>query len=254
MINVRKGQEGLIIKVFVVNGSPEKAKGNTAMVLMPFLEGMEKAGAKIDLVYSKELKITPCTGEMYCWYRKPGQCIHQDIMQEIYPRVKAADVLIIATPVYIPIPGEMQNFINRLCPLILPRVVKVGPRTRARFHEDVNIKKVLLVSTGGWWERENFETVTMIAEELALNGGVEFSGALIRPHAFLMKDENGFTKGGHAIIELLEETGFEYATSGKISQKRLDAISRPLVSHQEIANTYNEKIKKVMKPGCTDKE
>ena len=121
-------------KVFAVNGSPDKAKGTTAMVLMPFLAGMEKAGAKIDLVYSKELKITPCTGEMHCWYRKPGQCIHQDVMQEIYPRVKAADVLVIATPVYIPIPGEMQNFINRLCPLILPRLDLVGPRTRARFH------------------------------------------------------------------------------------------------------------------------
>jgi multimeric flavodoxin WrbA len=236
-----------MVKVFAVNGSSDKAKGNTAMVLMPFLEGMEKAGAKIDLVYSKELNITPCTGEMHCWYRKPGQCIHQDIMQEIYPRVKAVDVLVIATPVYIPIPGELQNFINRLCPLILPCVVKVGPRTRARFHEDVNIKKVLLVSTGGWWERGNFETVTMIAEELALNGGVEFSGALIRPHAFLMKDENGFTTDGQAIIELLEETGFEYAASGKISTERFETIRRPLISHEEMIEMYNEWIEKSLK-------
>ena len=233
-----------MVKVFVVNGSPDKAKGTTAMVLMPFLAGMEKAGAKIDLVYSRDLDITPCTGEMHCWYRKPGKCIHQDVMQEIYPRVKAADVLIIATPVYIPIPGEMQNFINRLCPLILPRLEMVGPRTRARFHEDVNIKNVLLVSTGGWWEKSNFETVTMIAEELALNGGVEFSGALIRPHAFLLKDENGFTKEGQAIIELLEETGFEYAASGKISLERFEAISRPLISHKGMIEMYNEWIKR----------
>jgi multimeric flavodoxin WrbA len=238
-----------MVKVFAVNGSPDKAKGTTAMVLMPFLTGMEKAGAKIDLVYSKELMITPCTGEMHCWYRKPGQCIHQDIMQEIYPRAKAADVLIIATPVYIPIPGELQNFINRLCPLILPRLDMVGPRTRARFHEDVNIKKVLLVSTGGWWEQGNFETVTMIAEELALNGGVEFSGALIRPHAFLMKDENGFSKDGQAIIELLEETGFEYAASGEISPERFEAIRQPLVSHDEMIGMYNDWIE-----GALEKE
>jgi multimeric flavodoxin WrbA len=229
-----------MVSVFVVNGSPEKAKGNTAMVLIPFLAGMEKAGAKIDLIYSKELNITPCTGEMHCWYRKPGQCIHQDIMQEIYPRVKAANILIIATPVYIPIPGELQDFINRLCPLILPRVVKVGERTRARFHEDVKIKKILLVSTGGWWERGNFETVTMIAEELAFNGGVEFSGALIRPHAFLMKDEEGFTKEGQAIVDLLGETGFEYAATGKISPERFSAISRPLVTHEEMIDMYNK--------------
>ncbi|MBM3137190.1 MAG: flavodoxin family protein [Chloroflexi bacterium] len=235
-----------MVKVFVVNGSPDKAKGNTAMVLVPFLAGMEKDGARIDLVYSKDLKVTPCTGEMYCWYRKPGHCIHKDIMQEIYPRVKSADVLIIATPVYIPIPGELQDFINRLCPLILPRVVKVGERTRARFHEDVNIKKILLVFTGGWWERGNFETVTMIAEELALNGGVEFSGALIRPHAHLMKDEGGLTNEGQAIIKLLEETGFEYASTGKISKDRINAISRPLLSHTEMLDSDNKSIDKAL--------
>jgi multimeric flavodoxin WrbA len=235
-----------MVNVFVVNGSPEKAKGNTAMVLIPFLAGMEKAGAKIDLVYSKELNITPCTGEMHCWYRKPGQCIHQDIMQEIYPRVKAANILIIATPVYIPIPGELQDFINRLCPLILPRVVKVGERTRARFHEDVKIKKILLVSTGGWWERGNFDTVTMIVKELALNGGVEFSGALIRPHAHLMKDEHGFTNESRPIIELLRKTGFDYASTGKISQVCFDAISQPLLSHSEMLDRDNKSIEMVL--------
>jgi multimeric flavodoxin WrbA len=234
-------------KVFVVNGSPEKDRGNTAMVLQPFLAGMEKTGARIDLVYSRDMDITSCTGEMYCWYRKPGQCLHLDIMQELYPRLKDADVLIIATPVYIPIPGNLQNFINRLCPLILPRLEIVGPRTRARFHEDVKIKRILLVSTGGWWERGNFETVTMIAKELALNGGVEFSGALIRPHAFLMKEKDEFTREGQDIIELLEKTGFDYAVSGKISDERLDEISRPLISHEEMIEVYNQWIDRSLK-------
>ena len=235
-----------MIKVFAANGSPDKAKGNTAMILLPFLEGMEKAGAKVDLVYPADFMIKPCTGEMHCWYRKPGECIQKDDMQAIYPRIKLADVLILATPVYIPLPGEMQNFINRLCPLILPRLEIVGPRTRARFHEDVNIKKILLVSTGGWWEQGNFEVVTMIAKELALNAGVEFSGALIRPHAFLMKQEGRFTSDGQEIIDLLKETGFEYASSGRISQERLDAISRPLVSHQEMIDMYYDEIAKLI--------
>ena len=231
-----------MMNAFAINGSPEKAKGSTGMILMPFLEGMEKAGAKIELAYARDLNIKPCTGEMHCWYQKPGECIHKDAMQEIYPKMKAADVIIIATPVYIPLPGEMQNFINRLCPLILPRLETHDGRTRARFRVDVRIKKFLLISTGGWWEVENFETVTQIVEELALNSGAEFSGALIRPHAFLMKKKDELTDDGMRIIQIVKDTGFEFASTGVISQEKLDAVSRPLVSREELFVKYNRMV------------
>ena len=196
-----RSEEVIAMQVFAANGSPDKQKGNTAMVLAPFLEGMEASGVTTELIYPSELEITPCTGEMHCWYKHPGACIHQDVMQALYPKIKGSDVLILAMPVYIPIPGRMQIFINRLCPLILPELVKHGDRTRARFHDDVEIKKIVLVSSGGWWEKGNFETVTMIAKELALNGGVEFAGALIRPHAILMRSGGVLTENGQVNID-----------------------------------------------------
>jgi len=235
------------MQVFIANGSPDRRKGNTAMVLSPFLEGMEEYGAQTYLVYTSELKIIPCTGEMHCWYKRPGECIHQDVMQELYLKIRQAEVLILATPVYIPIPGRMQNFINRLCPLILPELVKQGERTRARFHADVKIKKVLLVSTGGWWETGNFETVTMIAKELALNAGVEFAGALIRPHAFLMKKEGAFTEKGQEIVGLLKEAGRSFAREGVIAPEMFEAISEPLVTHDAMIAMYNAWIARAMK-------
>ena len=81
-------------------------------------------------------------------------------------------------PVYIPLPGAMQNVINRLCPLIEPRLEFRQGRTRARFRDDVNIRKIVLVSTGGWWEKENFDTVVRIVEELAEAASVEFGGSI----------------------------------------------------------------------------
>jgi len=49
-------------------------KGRTAMILNPFLDGMKKAGASVELFYVKRLKVKACTGEFYCWREKPGNC------------------------------------------------------------------------------------------------------------------------------------------------------------------------------------
>jgi len=138
-------------KAVAINGSPRMEKGNTAMVLTLLIQGMMDAGSDVELFYASRLKVKPCTcGEMYCWYKRPGECFIKDDMQLLYPKLKEADILILATPVYIPLPGEMQNVINRLCPLVKPFLETRERRTRARFHEEVEIQKIALVSTGGW--------------------------------------------------------------------------------------------------------
>ena len=138
-------------KVVAINGSPRKGKGNTAMVLNSFLEGIAENGTGIELFYASELKVKPCAcGEMQCWYASPGECCINDDMRQLYPKLKTAEILIIATPVYIPLPGDLQNIINRLCPLVEPFLEFRAGRTRARLRKDVNIKKYVLVSTGGW--------------------------------------------------------------------------------------------------------
>ena len=161
-------------------------KGYTAAVLTPFLDGMREAGASVELFYAKRVKAKPCTGEFHCWYEKPGQCYIPDNMQSLYPKLREAKILVLATPVYIPLSGEMQNLINRLCPLVEPILKKQNGRTRARLHNEVKISKIVLVSACGWWEKGNFQTVLRIAKEFAKDASMEFAGAILRPHAFLM--------------------------------------------------------------------
>ena len=195
-------------KVVAINGSPQKGKGNTATVLTPFIQGLTESGADVELFYASQLKVKPCAcGGMQCWYETPGECCINDDMQLIYPKLKAAEILIIATPVYIPLPGDMQNVINRLCPLVEPYLEYRQGRTRARFHQDVNIQKMVLVSTGGWWEKENMSTVVRIVEELAENASVEFGGAILRPHAFLMKKDGIVTEEGEEILSAVRKAG-----------------------------------------------
>jgi len=152
-----------MIRVAAINGSPRAEKGYTAMLMDPLIQGMRDAGAEVNIFYAKRFKVKPCTGEMHCWYRKPGKCYIRDDMQKVYPVLREADILVLATPVYIPLPGEMQNIMNRMCPLVIPELQTRDRRTRARFRDDVKIKKVALVATGAWWEKENLDTVVRIA-------------------------------------------------------------------------------------------
>jgi len=226
-------------RVFAVNGSPRAAKGNTAAILEPYLEGMMEAGAEVERVYVEELDVQPCTGEMHCWYKTPGECYIQDDIQALYPKLRAAEILVLATPVYIPLPGRMQDLINRLCPLVVPRLETREGRTRARFRDEVNINKFVLVATGGWWEKGNFGTLERIVEELAENSNVEYAGAVLRPHASLLRRGGAETE---AVLEATRKAGYDLIRQGMMDAETLDAVSRALVSQEAYRLYLNEQL------------
>jgi multimeric flavodoxin WrbA len=230
----------VVVKVVAINGSPRKDKGNTGIILNAFIQGMKDAGAEVEVFYTKNLKPKPCTGDFQCWWETPGECYIKDEMQQVYPALKEADTLVIATPVYIPLPGEMQIFINRLVPLILPLIETREGRTRARLHDNVKLRKVVLVSTGGWWEKENLETVVHITKEIADTMSIEFAGAVLRPHAFLMKKKGELTEDGVKIIDAVKKAGYEFAKDGRLGEYTLEAIRKPLISREELLQRYNK--------------
>jgi multimeric flavodoxin WrbA len=228
--------------VIVVNGSLRAENSDTAFLMRPFVEGAKEAGADVEIFYVKRLNIQPCIGDFHCWDKKPGECIISDDMQSLYPKLRSADILVLATPVYIPLPGEMQNFINRLCPLIEPVLEWRDGRTRARLHHDVKMKKIVLLSASGWWEKGNFDTVVRIAEELAKDANVEFGGAILRPHAYLMRQNN---EKKYSIAEALRQAGVQLVRDGRIANDVLEKISQPLISEEDFRQRANEAYRKV---------
>jgi len=109
------------MKIVAINGNPRAENGYTNILLNSFIQGMMDAEADVGLFYTQHLDIKPCNcGQMYCWYNKSGECYHTDDLRILYPKLKEADILVLATPVYIPLPDTMQNLLNRLCPFIEP--------------------------------------------------------------------------------------------------------------------------------------
>ncbi len=224
----------------VINGSPTLDKGDTALVVRPFVEGMAEAGAHVDLLYATRLKPKPCScGRMVCWNETPGECCIKDSMQPIYPMLRQAEILVLATPVYIPLPGAMQEVINRLCPLLDPLQCTFSDgRTRARFRSDVAIRHIVLICVSGWWEIGNCGTVLHIAEEFAADAGLPLAGALLRPHAFLMRQQGKLTPGGEAVSAAVRSAGHQIVAEGAIRPATIEAVSRPLISQEDLWRGY----------------
>jgi multimeric flavodoxin WrbA len=160
-------------------------------------------------------------------------------MQQIYPMLKQAEILVLATPVYIPLPGEMQNFINRLTPLLNPSIEYREGRTRAQFREDVQIRKIVLVATGGWWEPENFDTVIRIVKELIAVSGLEYSGSIIRPHVQYMQSQGRISEQGQKILREVKQAAKELINFGNIKVETLNSIQRPLISREQFLRNWS---------------
>ena len=205
---------------------------------------MANADTTVELVRASDLSIEPCIGDFHCWWEVPGQCIHRDDMDTLLTKLREANIWVLGIPVYSPLPGAMQNLLNRLCPLIEPILKMHYGRTRAHLHEDVKLEKIVLVSSSGWWEIGNFSTVKYIVNELASNLGVEFAGAVLRPHAYAM-DRDPEVKS--SILTSVREAGRQLIVDGWFNPETLDEISRPLMTFEECLEEQTQEYLKVGK-------
>lgn len=107
------------MNILAVCGSPRK--GNTEWMLQQLLDDLKKHGADTELLLLRKTNIKRCLGCLTCeagGKERPGICAVQDDMQSIYPKLLAADVIILGTPVYFyMLSGLLKNFMDRTCPI-----------------------------------------------------------------------------------------------------------------------------------------
>lgn len=97
--------------VLGLQGSP-RIKGNTAMLLDAFLREAERAGARTVSLDVARKKISPCLECGTC--EKRGFCPIDDDMQEVYPLLRHADIIVAATPVFFyGVTAQLKALIDR---------------------------------------------------------------------------------------------------------------------------------------------
>lgn len=100
------------MKAFALLGSPRKS-GTTASVLDLFLEVLQKEGYEVEKLNISDLNVEPCTECLSCYVREG--CIINDSMTVIYNRLRTADLIIFATPVFFSGPSaQLKAVIDRL--------------------------------------------------------------------------------------------------------------------------------------------
>ncbi|MDD2756019.1 MAG: flavodoxin family protein [Methanothrix sp.] len=210
------------MKAIAINGSPHMEEGNTAMILNPFLEGMKEAGCDVEVFYTMKLKIGPCNGDMSCWFKNPGICGQKDDMQMLAPKLKEADIIIWASPVYYSgVTGPLKNLMDRQLPIHV--LGSIGEKKQ----------KVVLVSTCGDWDMSMFDPLLMQMKAIydRPDGSSSFVGALLRPMADGVKEmvkagETGLVDG---VFRAARDAGRQLAKDGIISEELLKQVSKVLM-------------------------
>lgn len=88
------------MNALILMGSPRKG-GNTAALLAPFCSELEEAGAGTRTVRLYDKRIDPCVACRACQKDISSfGCAQRDDVQEIFDQVLAADLIVLATPIY----------------------------------------------------------------------------------------------------------------------------------------------------------
>lgn len=88
------------MKICILMGSPRK-NGNTASLLTPFIKTLNENHSETNIFWLFDKKINSCIACRSCQkdHSKFG-CVFEDDMQEIFDKILASDMIVLATPIY----------------------------------------------------------------------------------------------------------------------------------------------------------
>jgi multimeric flavodoxin WrbA len=104
-------------EILIAMGSPRK-NGNTATLAAKLSEGAQAAGATVETLYLNGMNTRPCQSCYKCKEADADNCVLDDDMRQVYPLLREAKALVIASPVYwFNMSAQTRLFIDRLLPV-----------------------------------------------------------------------------------------------------------------------------------------
>ncbi|MBQ7599949.1 MAG: flavodoxin family protein [Clostridia bacterium] len=85
------------MKVLIINGSP-RPQGNTSIALEEMCRVFHAEGIETDTVRVGSLDVRGCIACGNC--KKTGRCVFNDVVNELAEKLKEADGMVVASPVY----------------------------------------------------------------------------------------------------------------------------------------------------------
>jgi multimeric flavodoxin WrbA len=157
--------------VIGLQGSPRK-KGNTSFLLSTFMQTAESLGAQTRIIEVTQKNITPCKEYVVC--EKKGFCpIDDDIKTEIYPLIRQAEVVVLASPIFFfNMTAQLKAVVDR-CQLFWARKYKLKLTDPAK-----KTKSGFLLSVGASKGKSLFEGLQLTAQYFFDAIDARFEGSL----------------------------------------------------------------------------
>ena len=126
--------------ILILSTSPRK-NGNSEMLAREFARGAEEAGHNVELLSLHDKTIGFCKGCLAC--QKTQQCVIHDDADAIVRKMKDAEVIAFATPIYFyEMCGQMKTLLDRLNPL---------------YSTDYSFRDIYMIATAAENDESTFE-------------------------------------------------------------------------------------------------
>ena len=86
-----------MVKILAIYGSPRR-RGNTATLLKHSVKGAIEAGAEVNEIILRDLKMSPCLEIYGC--KRDGKCAIKDDFQPVIEQIMSAKGLMLASPIF----------------------------------------------------------------------------------------------------------------------------------------------------------
>jgi multimeric flavodoxin WrbA len=195
------------VNVMALYGSPRKG-GNTELLLDEFVKGARAEGAAVDCLRIIDFSIAPCRECLDCF--RDGRCVIPDDMEEIYPRLLAADIVVLASPIFFySVTGWSKALIDRCQALWARKYVLHDPS----LGKEGKKRKGFFISLGGTKGQKMFEGAILTVKYFFDAFNAQYAGELlfrgVDAKGDILKQPDALTDAFAAGRKLVAEFGTE---------------------------------------------
>ena len=219
------------MKVLVLNGSPKAERSNTLNITKAFLAGFPE-DTEVEFVNLYKQNIKPCVGCFSCWSKTQGHCVIKDDMQEIYPKISEADIVIESFPLYFfGMPSQLKAMTDRCLPFMLPYMGNLVEDKNASFHElrdeSMHNKRLVVISTCGYVDEKPMFPALLKEYDLICGDG-NYTAILCPEGELFIAEKAKRQRDGY--LADITKAGAEFAENLCLSEETKKRISKPILS------------------------
>lgn len=233
------------MKIVAINSSHRGDKGYTHFLIAKLFDGAKNAGAECETIVLAHHTINTCLGCRVCHKSNHYlKCIYdeKDDVKEIFAKMRNADILIFATPIYIfNMSGLMKIFLDRITSTADSGIKAISEKGLFFHHIDKQLisKPFVLLTTQDNFEIETsanvisyFKTFSHFLDAKLVGIITRKSGVLVG-HGKEPEKENQYPKI-QQVYTAIRQAGFELVTFGKITNKTQRTTNQNIIKMPKI--------------------